>query len=797
MSKRAIFSVAALCAALACSSIAIAQEVAIEEIIVTARKRNESLQEIPLSVTALSIDSIRQRNIQTIYDIAANTPNYHERKQLGRRLDHPIIRGQAGPTVFGERNASYFVDGVYVPGSITSSTFAVVERVEVIRGPQSALFGRATFSGAVNMITRQASDEHEGSFSARAGSHEDYQAAAWFSGPIIEDRLYYMVSANWENYGGEWNNGLLENEAQNPRLFPSPFAPRIFSSAPTRGDDSPLGGESSWDGTLRLTFRPNDNHEFTFKYAYQGSEDDHFADLLLPYTELNCFRPGDPGAGPLARGYYCGELDPDGRVPKINIPDFEDGVTTFFGTAEPSPLVGKRRNVIRTYLQYDGDFNGWGFMGRYARSRDQSVDARDLDRSPARPVFGLFTAIEDNHVRDWSFEARVTSPQDRALRVLFGAYWLDVEAKGRDRRFTGPGFTGHFFHADGSDFDGREVQNSAVFGQLEYDLRDDLTFSVEGRYSQDEKAVFNSGLIEAGFAQGLEENTKAFTPRFTLTYRANDDVTVYGLLAKGDKPLDFNQAFFDDDTPVSTIDAAIADGRAIIKEEDAWTYEVGVKSTLMDGRLLFNLSGFFIDWTNQSINGRTIIDTVHGPEPNNVVLTVPEAEVWGLELETSWAASENLLLTLGYGLVDHEFIDFFDIEAADLFGNDGDLSGNTTGGTPKRTLNASGTYRDELTAETDWFFRTIVNYHSSVFTSAFNLTETGAPLIVNANLGIETDSWNLTLYVDNALDDDTPINIGRFTDFFGPLLPNRQNAYQFGIIPRRGRAFGVRVYYTF
>ena len=106
--------------------------------------------------------------------------------------------------------------------------------------------------------------------------------------------------------------------------------------------------------------------------------------------------------------------------------------------------------------------------------------------------------------------------------------------------------------------------------------------------------------------------------------------------------------------------------------------------------MLFNISGFFIDWTNQSINGRTIIDTVNGPEPNNVVLTVPEAEVWGLELESSWAASENLLLTLGYGLVDHEFIDFFDIEAADLFGNDGDLSGNTTGGTPKHTLNASG-----------------------------------------------------------------------------------------------------------
>ena len=320
---------------------------------------------------------------------------------------------------------------------------------------------------------------------------------------------------------------------------------------------------------------------------------------------------------------------------------------------------------------------------------------------------------------------------------------------------------------------------------------------MEGRYSKDEKSVYNSGLIAAGFAQGLEEETTAFTPRFTLTYRANDNMTVYGLLAKGDKPLDFNQAFFDDDTPVSTIDAAIADGRAIIKEEEAWTYELGVKSTLREGRLLFNLSGFYIDWTNQSINGRTLIQTVNGPEANNVVLTVPEAQVWGLELESSWAASENLLLTLGYGLVDHEFTEYFDLEAADLFGNNGDLSGNTTGATPEHTVNVTGTYRDELTAESDWFVRAIVNYHSSIYSSAFNLAETGAPLIVNANFGIETDRWNLTLYVDNALDDDTPVNIGRFTDFFGPLLPNFQNAYQFGMIPRRGRAFGMRLYYSY
>ena len=617
------------------------------------------------------------------------------------------------------------------------------------------------------------------------------------SGPIVENKLYYLISGNWENYGGEWNNRLLENEAQNPRLFPSPFAPFRFSSAPTRGDNSSLGGEESWDATLRLTYTPKEDHEISLKFSYIGADDDRFPSLYVPYAELNCYRPGDPGAGPRARGYFCGQIDPEGRVSKINIPDFEDGVTTFFGTAQPSPIVGKRRDLIRTQLEYVGNFNDWEFAGRYVWNRDNFDDARDLDRSPARPVFGLFTALEDDVDRDWAFEARLTSPQDRVRRGLVGAYWLEVRSKDRDRRFTGPGFTGHFFHEEEDDYDGRTVQNIAVFGQVEYEFSEKLTRSVEGRYSQDEKSVFNSGLVDAGFTEGLKGDTKAFVPRFTLTYSPNENATVYALLAKGDKPLDFNQAFFDDDTPVSTIDAAIADGRAIIKEEEAWTYEVGVKSTLLGGRAIFNLSGFYIDWTNQSLSGLQIIDTVNGPGDNAVVLSVPKAEVWGFELESSWAASENLLLTVGYGFADHRFTEFFDIEAADLFGNDGDLSGRTTGGTPQHTLSATGTYRDQLTADSDWFFRTVVNYTSSMYSSAFNLVETGSSLIINANFGVETSHWTVPLYVDNVLDDDTPINIGRFTDFYAPLLPNRRNPFQFGLTPRRGTDFGVRVNYSF
>lgn len=182
---------------------AAAQSLSIEEITVTARRREESLQDTPLSITAFTADALRQRNVTNIYDLSAITPNFVTTPQLGRRLDRPTIRGQSGTLVRGEPNASYFIDGVFISGSATSSTIDALERVEIIRGPQSALFGRATFSGAINFITRQPTDEFEGQFNATVGSHQTYKASGWMSGPLVGEKLKFFAAAGFDTYGGE------------------------------------------------------------------------------------------------------------------------------------------------------------------------------------------------------------------------------------------------------------------------------------------------------------------------------------------------------------------------------------------------------------------------------------------------------------------------------------------------------------------------------------------------------------------------------------------------------------------
>ena len=126
----------------------------VDEIVVTARKRDENLQDVPLSISVLTGEQMTARGIDNNYDVAAFTPNFNTSQTLGRDNDRPVIRGMASAAVGGEPNASYFIDGVFVSSSIATATTDAIERVEVLRGPQSAQFGRATFSGAVNYVTR-------------------------------------------------------------------------------------------------------------------------------------------------------------------------------------------------------------------------------------------------------------------------------------------------------------------------------------------------------------------------------------------------------------------------------------------------------------------------------------------------------------------------------------------------------------------------------------------------------------------------------------------------------------------
>jgi len=185
-----------------------AQQVALEEIVVTARKRSETLLEIPLTVSAFSADDIEQAGYTTISDLIEAVPGvqYGSFEAEGRG-DSASFRGVAtntgDPTL---QNSSKFIDGVYVSGSLFTALLSDLERVEVIKGPQSALYGRATFSGAINYITKKPSNEFEGSISATVAEYDEIQLSGSLSGPIVEDRLAIRISGGLLSKGSEYNN---------------------------------------------------------------------------------------------------------------------------------------------------------------------------------------------------------------------------------------------------------------------------------------------------------------------------------------------------------------------------------------------------------------------------------------------------------------------------------------------------------------------------------------------------------------------------------------------------------------
>ena len=407
----------------------------LDEIVVTARKRQENLQDIPLSISVLTGQQLRDRGISNNYEVADFTVNFNTEQQVGRSLDRPIIRGQAAPSVDGEANASYFIDGVYVSGSISTAALEAIERVEILRGPQSAQFGRATFSGAVNYITKKPTNDFEGEINTRAGTSDDYKIGTWISGPIIQDRLLYLLSANFENYGGQWRNSLQPDDAQPDNFWEDPIQ---------QGDNSRMGNEKTKDFLAKLTIIPVDGTEFVFRYSYTDAEDGPFPSLLA--RDLNCYLPTDPSQPgyETTEGAFCGEWDTDGRINIINLPDFQGGVLANSRTPENPDGVsveptkpGIFRTQHRFLFEYMQDIFDYGFEARATYNEDDRVAGFDLDHNEYRSLFGQFNFFREDRIEDYSLEFRAFSPADFPIRGQIGVYYYHRELEERGRSFPG------------------------------------------------------------------------------------------------------------------------------------------------------------------------------------------------------------------------------------------------------------------------------------------------------------------------------------------------------------------------
>jgi len=711
-------------------------EEALEEIIVTARKREESLQDVPLSISVFSAADIKSQDIGNIRDLSRLTPSFNF-PDLGQRyIDSPVIRGVAGndadPT---KQSASFFVDGVYVSGSAQNINFHDIDRIEVIKGPQSAQFGRATFAGAINFITRDPTDELAGSVEIKGAQHDEYEVSASLSGPLVEDRVFFRINGRHWNYGGEWENaGLPEGIA--------------------------LGGISSTNIGGSLLFTPNETLRVRARLEFIRDDDGPSAIEKKAAADHNCM---------LAVSYICGEVEVDDNRLGATYDEFvADGY-------EP----GLVRDTWRSSLQLEWDFDNVTLSGTAAFNDEEMLRAWDVitELSKARIFVGFGGAapgsyggqiVNDFRFEDYSVDVRLQSNTDEPLQWTIGGYIADL-----DQRF------GRVRGAIVLDPPNRRtVKNQAIFGALSYTLSDQLAASIEGRYQSEELARLNintGDVITLASGVTAKETFSTFLPRFTLSLKPNADLTIYGQAAKGNKPGDFNTG--------TTIPADYA----VLGEEELWNYEIGAKGATSGNRFTWSVAVFWMDIENQQVRDVT-------PEFQLLTRNTGAARSRGVEVEAALFPLEGLTLRGAFGYADHEFTNFpSDADSAAILG-DGDAKGRTSRSTPKTTGWLSASYRAPLSSGLDWFLRGAMVYRSKVYATAANVAHSGDLAQVHVRAGVEAEQWTAEIFARNLLDNQAIQRISPNFVFanFPFSIPRVVTVF-----PSRGRQVGFRLSYEF
>lgn len=783
--------------------------ITLEEITVTARKREESLQDTPVAVSAFTAENIQNFSMESIDDIARYTPGLSFSRAFGRTTERPVIRGAANILAgvqFGvESGTAYFVDGVYYAGDMQALDLDSLERVEVVKGPQSALYGRNTYAGAINFVTRGGTDEFEGRVTAQVAEHDQYEFYGRVSGPIAGEKLTGSFSARYYEYGGEWIN------------------------EPT---GETIGDEQSVNLNGIIDFNPNDAISIRARMNYTEDDDGVRPFALFKSDNNNCF-PGlrsnanyDPN--------HLGFLNPpfgfifDGIPNSDNPNQYYCGVIPATDVATQdvtgAPFIGVEREMVLGTLKGDFDFADGHTLTLQFGYRDQDrKTGSDSDHQTGSlnfvalsPFFAipttnaLFNTSALDRSWDYSFEARVQSPQDRPFRWLLGVFYFDFTQANNEIDFA---FT------DDDDFQGPRrsrdtVENKAIFGMVEYDFTEDFTLTAELRVAEETKTLqqFATAISTATFDG--EATFDSVAPRFIANYRFNDAVSMYANYAKGIKPGGLNGA------------TGLEVDRENYDEEESDNYEVGLKADWFGGRLRTNIAAFLTQTNNYQLT-----TAVAAPGTNAVTSLVTnqgDAEIKGIEIDARAAITEDLEIGGTYALTDAEFTEGCDAfqyvltsggfqmsatpnvpavaDAPVLPGADCSIAGNQIPMTSRHMASAFIQYERPVHENFNFFFITDFSHESSKFVQVHNGSETGDANILGFRTGIRGATWELAVFGRNITDEDAiPVatrwfdvrqgfntvapEVGADNTFLGPRAPFASF--------RRGAQFGFQLSYDF
>jgi iron complex outermembrane receptor protein len=708
----------------------------LEEIVVTARKREESLQDIPMSITALTAADIKERGITDLFSLSQYTPGFYM-EQTGNRRANPTFRGLVLNTNIEERqNSSVFVDGFFVSGSAGTFGFNDIARVEVLKGPQSALFGRATFGGAVNFITKLPGDEFEAEVDATVARFDEAEIAATVMGPV-SDSVGIKLSGRVYNFGGQWKN---------------------------LNDGATIGDLRSQALSGTVVVRPSDDLQLIFRGAYGQDNDGVAPSYILPASTNNCLFYS---VLPAQDGYTCGKI---GDVKAIR----HDSAQT---AARFNKGVGLDQNTYRWSAEAIWSPGEWDVNVRAAYNKQYALVTSDA--SLAGPIgagtpngrggplgtlglnFGGRLGIihlnqGDSDFRDKAFEARISSPGDADVYGFLGVSWFEQDILRSNRRQDAARTLPMQLDNDSDN------KNYSIFGNINWQATEQWRFGADGRWQADTVEEMTGPVLMAAVprvsaAAALapiskgKVRFKTFLPRVIVDFRPDDDKTLYALASRGNKPGFFNNAAI----------AALIGRPAVVDEEFVWNYEVGAKTTNLDGRLVINVAAYYLDWSNQQVR-QTFIDAQG--QASTIATNAGQTEGWGFELESTYAMSENFILNSSLARTKAEYKQFDEDTFTAQLGIPVSQTGNQTPRFPNWTVSVGGTYTQPAFGDWSYMLRNDIALTGKRWDDIYNLAYLGWEYKWNAKLGLANDNWKVSLFVDNILDDNIPSGLIRFRD---------------------------------
>jgi iron complex outermembrane receptor protein len=676
----------------------------LEEIVVTAQRRAESLMDVPIPVSAIGDAQIERQRIQSIENVLAQVPNVsfvslgsRDRKEVSMRG----VSNQLNP--FADARSStyaFYMDEFNVAVGTSNPEILDLERIEVLRGPQGTYFGRNAVGGALNVITKKPTNELGAEVGMGFGNYGSWNAHVIANVPLVDEKLALRFSGQTRN-----TDGFIENI------------------------NAIGGGNDGEFNSARATLRFTPNERLTWDLNYNFNDGDEGMRVGVPTGFLTATwravyyqnRPGNV-ASPDGVGFYPTNRD---RV-NFNRPQG----------------VGAKFDYVSSRIQYD--FDATTLTAVAGNLTSQLYNIGDVDG-------GSIDAFYENLFVDRnskSAELRLASRNAQTIEWSIGAM------AGRDRgvlnqkTFHGtqsPLGRPNGFEITGADSD-TENEYWALFGQATWNVSDRWKVILGGRYSQE--TVKTIGQTRSNTIITGTNNRKAdftdFSPRLTVSWKPGDLGLIYATASKGFKA-------------GGTQTSGTAQLRNDYDPEKLWNYELGWKSEWFDKRVRLDVSAFYMDWENvqQFIRFQFIDPTSGLLRAVTGIDNATSARSKGLELSADAIVFEGMRVGLTAGYLDARYGRWTNalIDGALI-----NASGKPLINAPKWTIGVNAEYTRTLFADVEGFARVEWTSRSEQLSNTFALRYATNPFIapgynfVNLRFGFGTPRWNVNAYAENAFD---------------------------------------------